>query len=314
MSNLRREITNQIAAALESNLLPWRRPWRSSKNAGRPTSVATGRPYAGINPLLCELHNSRFGFHSKLWGTFQQWKLLGGEVKRRPSDVEPGQWGCKIILYKPVTKRTIDQITGDEDENRYLVLKSFSIFNLDQVDGEHLDRFRVSKDIPPKIEMPRFDEAEKLIEASGADVRHEGDQAFYTLPVGSWPNHSDGDFIVLPDRGWFDSPESFYETAFHELAHWSEVRLGWEQDSRNYALCELVAEMSSCFVAAELGIPMGHLTNHAAYLQHWLAAMKEDANFIFRASTLASKTTDFLVSFVRPVEMAEGEVAAGKAA
>jgi antirestriction protein ArdC len=317
MSNqLRRQITDQIVQALESNLVPWRRPWRSSKNAGRPTSVATGRPYAGINPLLCELHNNRFGFQSKLWGTFRQWKTLAGEVKRRPADVEPGEWGCKIVFYKQVVKQVVDAKTGQEDESRYLILKSFSIFNIDQVSGDHLDRFRVSKDIPPKVEVPTFGEAEKLIAATGADLRFEGDRAYYKLPlpIGSWPNHDDGDFIVLPQREWFDRPESYYETALHELAHWSEIRLGWDEHARNYAMCELVAEMSSCFVAAELGIPMLELTNHAAYLKNWLDAMRQDANFIFKASSLASKTSDFIVSFVRPNEKVEDEVAAEQVA
>ena len=184
--------------ALESNLVPWRRPWRSSKNAGRPTSVATGRPYSGINPLLCELHANRHGFQSKWWGTYRQWKTLGAEVKRRPTDVAPGTWGCKIIFYKPVTKQVVDAKTGEEDESRYLILKSFSIFNIDQVDGAHLDRFRVSKDVPPKVELPTFGEAEKLIAATGADLRFEGDKAYYRLPtpVGTWPNHVDGDFIT----------------------------------------------------------------------------------------------------------------------
>jgi antirestriction protein ArdC len=79
-------------------------------------------------------------------------------------------------------------------------------------------------------------------------------------------------------------------------------------------MCELVAEMSSCFVAAELGIPMLELTNHAAYLKNWLDAMRQDANFIFKASSLASKTSDFIVSFVRPNEKVEDEVAAEQVA
>ena len=119
---------------------------------------------------------------------------------------------------------------------------------------------------------------------------------------------------ILSQREWFESSELFYTTALHELAHWSEVRLGWDEHNRNYAMCELVAEMSSCFGAGELGIPMGDLTNHAAYLKNWLGAMKEDSNFIFKASSLASKTSDFLVSFVRPNEAVADEVAADAAA
>ena len=58
--------------------------------------------------------------------------------------------------------------------------------------------------------------------------------------------------------------------------------------------------MGACFTANELGIPgSDDLTNHAAYLQSWLQAMKNDPKFIFKASTQASRVTDFLMGFVR---------------
>ena len=34
---IREEITTRIVAALESGVSPWRRPWRVSKNSGRPS-------------------------------------------------------------------------------------------------------------------------------------------------------------------------------------------------------------------------------------------------------------------------------------
>ena len=72
---------------------------------------------------------------------------------------------------------------------------------------------------------------------------------------------------------------------------------------------ELIAEMASCFVSSELGIPAIDLGNHAAYLANWLAAMKADPSFIFRASTQASKTADYLMSFVKPSKVEEHEPA-----
>ena len=73
---------------------------------------------------------------------------------------------------------------------------------------------------------------------------------------------------------------------------------------RDYAFCELVAEISSCYLSTELNIPQGEgISNHTAYLKGWLKEMKNDPKFIFAASTQASKTTDFLMSFVKePVE------------
>ena len=66
------------------------------------------------------------------------------------------------------------------------------------------------------------------------------------------------------------------------------------------------AEICSCYLAQELGVPNGEgLENHAAYIQCWLRELENDPTFIFGASHQASKATDYLLSFVRePVEEA----------
>ena len=64
---------------------------------------------------------------------------------------------------------------------------------------------------------------------------------------------------------------SLYPTLLHEIAHWSEVRVGWDREKETYAMGELIAEIASCYLAAELNIPNGEpLDNHAAYLKSWL--------------------------------------------
>ena len=183
-------------------------------------------------------------------------------------------------------------------------MRTWSVFNAEQVEGEAIERFKTIEQ-PQAGEFPNFEPAQELIDATGADIRYGSDKAFYRRPMpdGSWPKHKDGDFIVLPHRHQFVQPGAFYETALHELSHWSEVRLGWEHDKHGYAMGELVAEMSACFLAQELGIPDGELLeNHAAYLEGWLKAMRGDPAFIFKASSQASKVADYLLSFVRQAQ------------
>jgi len=87
---------------------------------------------------------------------------------------------------------------------------------------------------------------------------------------------------------------------YRHKAHWSEPRLQYDRQVLGYAMCELVAEMSACFVASEIGIPQGEsLENHASYLKSWLDQMRGDANFVFKAAKMASGTCDYLLSFVR---------------
>lgn len=101
-------------------------------------------------------------------------------------------------------------------------------------------------------------------------------------------------------RDRFATVGAYYETALHELSHWSEPRQQYDRQILGYAMCELVAEIAACFVGSEIGIPQGEaLENHASYVKSWLEQMRGDAGFIFKASKMASVTCDFLLAFVR---------------
>src|ERR1017187_4643736 len=115
-TELRQEITSRIIEALESgNLPPWRKPWRCDPNAGLPMNVVSKKRYSGINILLLESASMRHKFESKYWATYRQWSELGGQVKRRPADIERGHWGTNIVFFKPITKSKIDD-AGEEHE------------------------------------------------------------------------------------------------------------------------------------------------------------------------------------------------------
>ena len=307
-SQIRDEVTTRIIDALEAEVLPWRRPWRTTMGGtqpGRHSNIASRKPYQGVNPILLELHAMRLGLLSRWWGTFNQFHALGCRIRKRPQTVEEGCWGCRVVFWKPIAKTVVDDQTGDEDEELRFCLRTFTVFSADQVEGEAAAGFQVHEEKGQTNAQPDFAPAEELMLASGADIRYGGDRAYYRrpTPAGSFPHHAEGDFIVLPPKATFDPPGSFYETAVHELAHWSEIRTGWDHDKQGYALGELAAEIGSCYVSAELGIPQGEgLGNHAAYLKNWLEALKNDRNFIFKASKQASKVTDFLLGLVKKPE------------
>jgi antirestriction protein ArdC len=314
-SELRQQITATIIDAIEKNkLLPWRRPWASGKASGRHRNVQ-GRAYSGINPLLLEIHAEKHGLTSRTWGTYNQWASLGLQVKQRPGHVKPGQWGCTVVLYRPVKKTKIDKDTGKETDDRFLVARQFSVFNAGQVFGPNVEKFQHRQMTPTTGFDADFGPAEELLKATKAVVIHTGDKAFYRRPTpeGSWPNHTEGDWIILPPKEKFVSAGAYYETAFHELAHHSEVRLGWDHRKHGYDYGELVAEMSASYLSAELGVPLGEpLENHAAYLKHWLSGMKTDPSFLIHASSQASKVTDYLLSFVSAGEEATEDEQVGE--
>jgi antirestriction protein ArdC len=293
-TELRQQITHQIIEALTSGKLPpWRKPWSAHRNAGFPTNVASGNRYSGVNPLLLQIAAERHGLRSKYWGTFKQWQSLGGSVKRRPSDVPPGEWGTSIVFFKPITKTNTDPDTGEEEESRFGILRNYTVFNVDQVEGEHLDHLRVTDTTDSFID---YEPAERAIKATHADIRYGGDQAFYRqlTPDGV------GDYIVMPPKHWFSPQSEFYAVTLHELMHWTEARLGW---TGTYAEGELRAEIGACYALTELGVPHSEdMSNHHAYIRNWLKRLESDPRFVFRAATSASRAADFVLSFSREPE------------
>jgi antirestriction protein ArdC len=294
---IRDQITAQIVDALSKGTVPWRKPWRTDPNAGHPTNAVSRRAYSGVNPLLLQMAADRHGFTSKFWATYRQWQDLGGQVMARPANVKPGEWGTAIVFGRRCTKTTEDG-DGEEVEKSFFVLRTYVVFNADQVLGSKVDCFRVGNEPVAAGEVEhRFEQAERVIDATGADIRYGGDRACYNFA---------GDFIQMPHRERFAVPE-FYDTLFHELTHWSEhpARLNWDRKKpeNSYALGELIAELGACYLAGELGLPLLEtLPNHAAYLQSWLDKMKGDSRFIFTAAAQASRAVDFILSFSRVPE------------
>ena len=294
-NQIREDITNQIVAAIEAGTPPWRQPWSSHENAGAPTNASTKRRYSGVNPMVLQLSAAHHGFCSKYWATFRQWQQLGGQVKRRPSNVPSGRWGTNVVFYKPITTTKVNSL-GIEEETTFPILRTFTLFNADQCDG--VDQFQCRGEVSAS-DFIDYAPADEVIAATPADIRFGGDRAFY--------NKKD-DFIQMPVKGQFKEVNEFYGTAFHELAHWSECRLGWKN---TYALGELRAEIAACYLLSELNVPMANdLTNHHAYLANWLGAIKADPRLIFQVASAASKASDYVLSFSRQEVAVDEEVAA----
>jgi antirestriction protein ArdC len=296
-SEIRQRVTTQIIEALQRGVAPWRKPWLAAENAGFPSNVASKKRYSGINPLLLQLAARERGFRSQWWATYQQWQNLGGQVVKRPNHVPPGQWGTKIVFFKPVT--TMKRTKEGEKEVTFPLLREYTVFNADQVEGA--DQYRVRP--PNDTGSIDFEPAERMIQATGADIRHVyGNEAIYYRPP--------ADCIKMPLKHQFETGpgglEGYYDTLCHEVIHWSEVRLGW---TGSYDLGELRAEMGAAYLTAAIGVrtlsDVNPNANHAKYLASWIKAMNEDHRVIFRIASAASKAADFILGFSRKPEVEE---------
>ena len=85
------------------------------------------------------------------------------------------------------------------------------------------------------------------------------------------------------------------------FSHWTGHKSRLARDftgrfgSEAYAREELVAELSSAFQCASLGIVP--TVRHADYIGNWLTILKNDSRAIVSAASHASKASDFLLAF-----------------
>ena len=288
-SAIREDVTNRVVAALQSGAVPfWRQTWTKSENTGTPTSAVSGKPYRGINRILLSL----LGHESKWFATYAGWRSLGGQVRR-------GERGVTAILYKPVTKKKVND-EGEEEQSSFAFMKTFSLFHISQVDGD-LSRFRDAPKPDTGAIFHDYGPAECVFAATGAEVRFGGGRAFYS------PTN---DFIQLPPKSSFPQAHGFYSVLAHETIHWSghESRLNRLNKfarfgSESYAVEELVAELGSAYLVNEIGLPQSDdLSNVTAYLGHWLKVLQRDHTAIFTAASAASAAADHILAYSQPPE------------
>jgi antirestriction protein ArdC len=286
-TSLYQEITDKIITELEAGRVPWVQPWGTAAAKApleMPKNAATQRRYSGINVLILWGAVVEHDFAGQSWLTFRQALSLGGNVRK-------GECGTTVVYsdrFTPDEERRRAERDGDEP-NAIPFLKRFSVFNTDQC--EHLpgELTTAPAPVPEGLILPH---AEALIAAAGADFRVGGERAFYS------PIH---DFIQVPRPDAYFEPINWHRTALHELGHWSghPSRLGRDLSghfgSAMYAKEELVAEMTSAFVCASLGIVP--TVRHADYIGSWLEVLREDDRAIVRAASAASKAADYLLAF-----------------
>ena len=163
---------------------------------------------------------------------------------------------------------------------------------------------QLASDIPSVNAVTPIESAEALIHATGADIREGGDRAFY---------HPHEDYVAMPDRARFlgsasSTPtDAWYATHLHELTHWSGAKhrldrnLAQRFGSEAYAMEELIAELGSAFLCADLGLATAPRSDHAAYVARWLKVLKQDKRAVFTAASQADRAARYLLGLRDPL-------------
>jgi antirestriction protein ArdC len=285
-------ITTRFIEQLKHGTVPWQKPWMGVQN------IVSKKPYRGINALI--LGGS--DFESPYWLTFKQAHDLGGKVKN-------GEHATPVIYYKLFEKRD-DQgnlILGSNGRPaRIPFIRWSNAFNLDQTEG-----IAPPAQTQAVVQNPLhpLEKAAKIVEeAKTCPIYHTGFAAVYS------PGE---DVIRMPAQKTFRSPESYYQTLFHEMTHSTGhasrldregVTLPVKFGSERYSKEELIAELGASFLSNEAGIlNQVQFDNSAAYLGSWIEKFQNDHKMIFTASSQAQRSTDFILGVEQKESLVESQ-------
>lgn len=289
----REKFVNDIINSLEQGKIPWEKDWNDLK-IGPIHNFQTDKRYQGSNNLKLLIETRKKGYADNRWGTFLQIKNAGWKVKK-------GEKATTIELFKLYDKKvkknldlkfinSLPEIEKEKymRENVYPVVKLYSVFNGEQIEGI------------PKLELKEktveYDKIDKIIKNSGIPFIYKGNSAFYS------PTE---DKITIPSKENFKSENGFYATALHELSHATGHESRLSRNLRNsfgsqeYAREELVAELSSVFIMQEKGLVYNDrdIKNSKAYIQNWIGILKNDSEELFRAAKEADKASNMVLSY-----------------
>ena len=217
------EVTARVVAELEAGRFPWVQPWDSAAAApGLPRNAASNRAYSGINVLILWGEVIARGYASQGWLTFRQALDAGGCVRK-------GEHGVGVVYadrFIPKAESEGDETTlpgsggrpsraaSEGGEARAVpFLKRFTVFNVAQCEGLPERMLAGAAPLPSREIVPV---AEALIEATGADFRIGGAEAYYAPGA---------DYVRVPPQPAFPHQIDYYRTALHELGHNAATRV-----------------------------------------------------------------------------------------
>ncbi|WP_316184795.1 ArdC family protein [Bradyrhizobium sp. SZCCHNRI1003] len=279
------KITDQIVTALEQGVRPWHQPWQVEHSAGRITRPlrSNGMAYGGVNVLMLWSAAMEKRYAAPIWMTFKQALELKAHVKK-------GEKGSLVVYADKIIRTETDAKTGEEAERAIPFMKGYTVFNVEQIEGLPEHYYGKPEARPESVE--RIEHADSFLAATRANIVHGGSRACYVPST---------DNIHMPCIDFFRDAVSYYAVRLHETVHWTRHESRLNRDfgrkrfgDEGYAMEELVAELGSAFLCADLALTPEVREEHASYVASWIKVLKNDKRAIFTAASHAQRAADFL--------------------
>ncbi|MGP8164170.1 MAG: ArdC family protein [Steroidobacteraceae bacterium] len=274
-------ITAAIQQMLEGDVPAWRQPWRTLRESGAaamPRNAITGHTYRGINTCILWSRQDT----DLRYLTYRQASEYGGHVRK-------GEHGTQICFWQK-RQYTKHSENGEDETRNGLLMRLYTVFHVSQCDDLHLPK-------ASKVELrPVPATMHDVYGALEARVDHGGDRACYIPSL---------DRIAMPRPEAFTSTDAYSATALHELTHWTghvsrlHREFGKRFGDQAYAAEELVAEIGSAFLCAQLGINSA-LEHHVSYVHHWKQLLTSDPRAVITAASKAQAAADYMLAKIAP--------------
>jgi antirestriction protein ArdC len=280
-------ITAEIATAIENGAGEWRMPWNhDGSSIARPRNVISDKGYRGINVLALWAAARRSGYVNGTWGTYRQWSQLGCQVRK-------GEKATSVVFWKQMHRHHSDAdrsgaactYSDEYEDHRRFLARGYCVFNATQVDGYALP------DLPSLPESERIVRADAFFAALNIPIITGGDEACYRPSL---------DTVFMPPFERFIDSASYYSCLGHETGHATGAKHRLDRDltgrfgSAKYAMDEVIVELTSSFITADLGIAHKSRAEHAAYIASWIEILKDDPRAIFTAASKAQAAADWM--------------------
>ncbi len=286
MAEVNSELAKKFIEFLENGLVDgeWTKPWIFASGFPQRFNEKEKKwdSYSGVNAFFLMIEEMYKEYNSHYWLTYKQWVAKGRRVNK-------GEKGTYI--YRP-------NFFKDKDDPEIVRIRGFSayaVFNFDQTSLEDEENGFVPE--PPKAsDKTVSDKAgdkflSKIRESAPWKIIDQvGDRAYY-VPA----QHT----VYVPPIEQFTDAR-YYGTVFHECAHATghkslmDRKFGTSMAEKNYALEELVAELTAAFVGANVGIESFPENDHLKYIGHWINAIKGNPGILNETFKIANRAAEGL--------------------
>jgi len=297
LSKITKDALNKFKAVLIDGLkTDGLKFFKSFKGIGAPLNALTQKAYRGINFWALAMACKKNNYSALQFATKKAWQSVGATIKDGES-----QNGTAIFYYG-VFKKSVKNLKNEEVDKQFSFLKISYVYNYDQMDFTNSTYVLPPKKVNEVVDITEIENFVKNIK--GLDLRHSNEGRCYYSPLLDYVHMTkkEGFFGVQDKSATFN----YYSVLFHELSHWTGHNKRTARFEKNkkyfkddaqleYALEELIAEISANLLCMHFGLDKTINQNSIAYLKSWISHLENDDKFLLKALSQSAGANTYLL-------------------